>query len=177
MLRYTFRWKATEDRIFSKHRRKATVLAKLDRQSTRCRLTLLIRHGQKPKSIVAHTFDDSASLNQTKLVMVLTDQRMGDEWSLLLLLLGSKLPSSHSLSSTLCKFSRRWALSTSSNWLLGNHTLAPKLSTMQSSERVKKEASRGLHVNRETESSYKLQSRDALKIIREKKRSLSLVSR
>lgn len=79
MLRYTFRRKASEDRIFSKHRRKATSLAKLDRQSTRCRLTFLVWHGQKPKSIVAPTFDDSASLNQTKLVMVLTDQGMRGE--------------------------------------------------------------------------------------------------
>lgn len=74
MLRYTFRWKATEDTSFSKHGRKAPVLAKLSHRSTRCHLTLLIWHGQKPKSILAHTFDYSTSLNQTKLA----DNRSGD---------------------------------------------------------------------------------------------------
>lgn len=48
------------------------MLAKLDRPSPRCHLTLLIWHGQKFKSLPAHTSDFSTSLNQNTLA---------DNWS------------------------------------------------------------------------------------------------
>lgn len=43
------------------------MLAKLHHPSPRCHLRLLIWHGQKLKSLLAHTRDFSTTLNQNKL--------------------------------------------------------------------------------------------------------------